>query len=184
MFVCEGSLVLRSATPADAPALCAWWNDGAVMAHAGFPDGLGMTEEKIVFQLEPETGKTDRAQLIIEYEGRAIGEASYRLLDSRTAEAGWKICDTAYQNRGLGTRVILMTMGYLLTDPVFQALHAVNRVCWDTNLNNLRAQHVYEEKIKAQRTGVLKDNWRDQRGVLQSTVTYELCLEDYLTHHG
>ena len=30
----------------------------------------------------------------------------------------------------------------------------------------------------------IKDNWRDQRGVLQSTVTYELCLEDYLTHHG
>jgi hypothetical protein len=31
---------------------------------------------------------------------------------------------------------------------------------------------------------VFKDNWRDQRGVLQSAVTYELCLEDYLTHHG
>jgi hypothetical protein len=31
---------------------------------------------------------------------------------------------------------------------------------------------------------LFKDNWRDQCGVLQSAVTYELCLEDYLTHHG
>ena len=32
-------LTIRDATPADAEQLTVWWNDGAVMAHAGFPNG-------------------------------------------------------------------------------------------------------------------------------------------------
>ena len=39
-------LTIRSALPSDAPQLVCWWNDGAVMAHAGFPLGLGTTVEK------------------------------------------------------------------------------------------------------------------------------------------
>ena len=37
----KDNITIRSATLADAPLLNAWWNDGAVMAHAGFPQGLG-----------------------------------------------------------------------------------------------------------------------------------------------
>jgi hypothetical protein len=44
MYVREGPLLLRQAAPADAPVLHAWWNDGAVMAHAGFPGGPEITE--------------------------------------------------------------------------------------------------------------------------------------------
>ena len=40
MRVDEGELTLRSATIADAEILTEWWNDGGVMAHAGFP-GFG-----------------------------------------------------------------------------------------------------------------------------------------------
>ena len=39
------NLTIRQAEVADAKQLAAWWNDGAVMAHAGFPNGLGTTEE-------------------------------------------------------------------------------------------------------------------------------------------
>ena len=35
------SLTIRTAVPSDAAQLTAWWNDGSVMAHAGFPNGLG-----------------------------------------------------------------------------------------------------------------------------------------------
>ena len=42
------NLTIRTAVPADAEQLAAWWNDGAVMAHAGFPLGLGITEEKVI----------------------------------------------------------------------------------------------------------------------------------------
>lgn len=42
------NLTIRQAEVADAKQLAAWWNDGAVMAHAGFPNGLGTTEEEVV----------------------------------------------------------------------------------------------------------------------------------------
>ena len=35
------NLTIRQAEAADAKQLAAWWNDGAVRAHAGFPNGLG-----------------------------------------------------------------------------------------------------------------------------------------------
>ncbi len=46
------NLTIRQAEVADAKQLAAWWNDGAVMAHAGFPDGLGTTEEEVIEGLE------------------------------------------------------------------------------------------------------------------------------------
>lgn len=42
------NLTIRQAKASDAKQLTAWWNDGAVMAHAGFPKGLGTTEEKVI----------------------------------------------------------------------------------------------------------------------------------------
>ena len=42
----EGVL-LRNAEAGDAGQLAAWWNDGKVMAHAGFPLGLGTTPESL-----------------------------------------------------------------------------------------------------------------------------------------
>lgn len=35
------NLTIRNAETADSDQLSLWWNDGAVMAHAGFPNGLG-----------------------------------------------------------------------------------------------------------------------------------------------
>ena len=40
MQIKKGNLLIRSATPCDAAILCKWWNDGKVMAHAGFPKGV------------------------------------------------------------------------------------------------------------------------------------------------
>ena len=45
MRVDVGELTLRSAQSADAEILTEWWNDGGVMAHAGFPLGLGTSVE-------------------------------------------------------------------------------------------------------------------------------------------
>jgi hypothetical protein len=54
MIVFE-NIKIRYATLEDAEILCRWWNDGAVMAHAGFPDGLNTTEEKIRELISKET---------------------------------------------------------------------------------------------------------------------------------
>jgi len=37
------NLTIRQAEVADAKQLAAWWNDGAVMAHAGFSNGSETT---------------------------------------------------------------------------------------------------------------------------------------------
>ena len=61
------NLTIRQAVAADAKQLAAWWNDGAVMAHAGFPNGLGITEEEVVRGL-------GGGSLVIEENDRLIGE--------------------------------------------------------------------------------------------------------------
>lgn len=45
------NLTIRQADVADAKQLTAWWNDSAVMAHAGFPNSLGTTEEEVIERL-------------------------------------------------------------------------------------------------------------------------------------
>ena len=51
MELAHGSIRLRDAAADDAAQLAKWWNDGAVMAHAGFPNGLGTTPERIAADL-------------------------------------------------------------------------------------------------------------------------------------
>lgn len=46
IYLRKGNLVVRAAATEDARILCQWWNDGVVMAHAGFPMGLHTTEEE------------------------------------------------------------------------------------------------------------------------------------------
>lgn len=44
MFISnDNNICIRNATSDDAETLCIWWNDGSVMAHAGFPNGLYAT---------------------------------------------------------------------------------------------------------------------------------------------
>ena len=47
MKIEHNEICLRDVTAADCKQLGKWWNDGSIMAHAGFPNGLGTTAEKI-----------------------------------------------------------------------------------------------------------------------------------------
>ena len=49
------SLTIRDATSADSGQLAAWWNSGRIMAHAGFPNGLKTTAEKIASDISNNT---------------------------------------------------------------------------------------------------------------------------------
>lgn len=92
MRVESDNLIIRSAVIEDAEQLTAWWNDGAVMAHAGFPNGLGINIEK-TSQLIAQN-KINRSQrCILEVDGLRIGELSYSVAAS-TADVGIKLCDT------------------------------------------------------------------------------------------
>ena len=170
MRIQRNDLTIRDAGKADCEQLAAWWNDGRVMAHAGFPLGLHTTAEAIEAQISQDSDET-RRRLMIECRGRRIGEMSYRHLGDQTAEIGIKICDFSCQDKGLG-RVLLS----MLIRELFSRGCAVIRL--DTNLNNTRAQHVYE-KLGFRRVRINEDSWKDQLGEWQSSVDYELTPEDF-----
>ena len=175
MHIRQGKIVIRDAERADCGQLAAWWNDGRVMAHAGFPLGLGTTAEEVARQIAGDSDET-RRRLVIEYGDRRIGEMSYRLLEDHTAEIGIKICEPDCQEKGLG-RVVLS----LLIRELFS--RGCAGIVLDTNLKNARAQHVYE-KLGFRRVRVREDAWQDQLGAWQSAVDYELAPDDFVDFSG
>ena len=164
LLLTHNSLVIRTALPKDAPKLVSWWNDGAVMAHAGFPNGLGTTIEK-------EAARLPGNRMMIEENDRPIGECNARDAGGGAAEIGIKICETVCQNRGVGRIVLSMLIGHLFAS-------GFEKIILDTNLNNLRAQHVYET-LGFRRLRVNIDSWKDQLGRPQSSVDYELRPADF-----
>ena len=167
MLVEYNTLRIRNAAAKDAAQLAAWWNDGAVMAHAGFPNGLGTTEEEVAEGLGV-------GLMVIEENDRPIGECNYRDVDGGAAEIGIKICETDCQNRGVGRKVLSMLIEWLFRN-------GYSKIILDTNLNNTRAQHVYESLgFRKLRENI--DCRRDQLGRLQSSVDYELDEKDFISY--
>lgn len=165
----HGNILLRDATKADAKQLAEWWNNGAVMAHAGFPNGLGTSEEEVAEDI-------GAGALIIEEAGKPIGEANYRIVDDKVAEIGIKICVFNCQNRGIGKIVLSMLIRYLFDNGFY-------KIVLDTNLENKRAQRVYES-LGFRNVRVNIDSWTDQVGKLQSSVEYEVVEKDFVDYAG
>lgn len=169
MILQNETLTIRQAEAADAKQLAAWWNDGAVMAHAGFPNGLGITEEEVIEEL----GNGRTVLLVIEERDRLIGECNYRKVSDGAAEIGIKICEADRQNRGVGRKALRMLIRWLFGN-------GYSKIVLDTNLTNTRAQHVYESLgFHKVRTNI--DAWRDQLGRLQSSVDYALVEKDFVS---
>lgn len=70
------NLTIRNATVDDAEQLAIWWNDGTVMAHAGFPNGTGQTVKDIADSLKNDSDNSHR-RLIIEVDHIPVGEMIY-----------------------------------------------------------------------------------------------------------
>ena len=168
------NIQIRNALPADAVQLCTWWNDGKVMVHAGFPNGLGIAEEEVVKEICSDN-ELNRLCIIL-YDGTPIGEMNYRITqENRVAEIGIKICETIHQNHGLGKLILSLFIRELFSQ------YGVSKITLDTNLKNIRAQHVYEQ-LGCRKVGVEIDSWRDQLGQLQSAVLYELTPESFVSY--
>lgn len=163
---------IRDATEKDAEQLSMWWNDGEIMAHAGFPNGIGETAQEIAKRLREDTDQTHR-RLMIELDQTAIGEMNYRDKGNQTAEIGIKLCDFSKQNQGYGKILLSMLISYLF-DSGYQ------KIVLDTNLNNKRAQHVYEQ-LGFTKLRVNKNSFTNQIGELQSSVDYELDPQNFIS---
>ena len=165
------TIKIRYATAADAPQLAAWWNDGAVMAHAGFPMGLGTTAEKIADDIASDSDET-RRRLILLLDNQPIGEMCYYNLGNHTAEIGIKICEAIHQEKGIGRIALSMLLRELFR-------LGYRKIVLDTNLKNHRAQHVYE-LLGFRKVRVNLDSWKNQLGQLESSVDYELTVDTFI----
>lgn len=137
MLIIHKNFKIRDAGCTDAPLLCKWWNDGSIMAHAGFPNGLYTSEEKIRSQLAADSDCT-RRRLITELKCLPIGEMSYSMIGADTAEIGIKICEPGFREKGHGTILLKMLITRLFAS-------GCRKIILDTNLKNTRARHVYEK---------------------------------------
>ncbi|MGI5959941.1 MAG: GNAT family N-acetyltransferase [Massiliimalia sp.] len=172
MLLKYGPFVVRNATEEDAEQLSVWWNDGKIMEHAGFPNGIGETVQSIVNSLRNDADDTGR-RLMIEMDNIPIGEMNYRNKGNQVAEIGIKICDFSKQNKGAGKILLSMLISSLFYDFGYQ------KIILDTNLKNKRAQHVYEQ-LGFTKLRVNENSWTNQVGELQSSVDYELDQKDFI----
>jgi len=168
------NIVIRNATVADAVLLETWWNDGKIMAHAGFPNGTGQTAESIAEKIKTDADKVHR-RMIIELEGVPIGETNYNNISDGIAEIGIKISDFSQQNKGYGKIILSMLISYLFDELGYK------KIILDTNLNNTRAQHVYEQ-LGFRKVSIRENAWRNQLGELQSSVDYELEKPEFIDY--
>ena len=168
------NIVIRNATVEDAVILENWWNDGNIMAHAGFPNGTGQTAESIAESLQTDKDKVHR-RMIIELSGVPIGETNYHNIRDGIAEIGIKICDFSKHDRGYGKIILSMLISYLFDELGYK------KIVLDTNLNNKRAQHVYEQ-LGFRKIRVRENSWRNQLGELQSSVDYELTKTEFIDY--
>lgn len=176
MLIKKENLVIRSATLADAQILTNWWNDGVVMDHAGFPNGLGQIVEETIKQIKENEIRLSQI-CIIEIDNVRIGEMNFYIKEN-VAEIGIKICDASYQSQGYGSNLLRMLIEYLFTDEKINNKEKVNKIILDTNINNKIAQYVYE-KLGFRKVATNIDAWKDQLGQWQTSVEYEMTLEDY-----
>ena len=170
MNIKYNQLCIRNAEKKDCEQLAVWWNDGTVMAHAGFPNGLGTSAAEIEKQIADDSDET-RRRLIIEYNDVRIGEMSFYVFENHRYEIGIKICESDYQEKGIG-RVVLS----MLIEELFRM--GANVIFLDTNLKNTRAQHVYE-KLGFRKTAVHYNSWKNQLGEMESSVDYELTADEF-----
>ncbi len=166
-------ICIRDAEVMDCEQLAIWWNDGKVMEHAGFPNGLDTSAEEIEKQIETDSDNTKRRLIIVKGDV-SIGEMSYCNLGNNRAGIGIKICNTDYQEKGLGRIVLSMLIRELFR-------RGYETIQLDTNRKNTRAQHVYE-KLGFSRVGIRENCWRDQLGNLQSAVDYALTQENFMEY--
>jgi RimJ/RimL family protein N-acetyltransferase len=160
----------RIATTKDTKLLANWWRDGSIMEHAGFPFGLTIDEEKLEKRLSTQQ-QSNHIVYIIELDGISIGELSVKK-DKNEAEIGIKICQSNYQNKGLGSKVLRILMRDLFIQ------QGITKISLNTMIENTRAQKVYE-RLGFQKISIEHDVFIDQLGNKRSAVFYHICKEDY-----
>ena len=64
---------------------------------------------------------------------------NYHDMENRVCEIGIKLCNADYQNKGLGKIILSLFISGLFNELGYE------KILLDTNVNNKRARHVYEQ---------------------------------------
>ncbi len=137
-------MLIRPVRADDLAHLVCWWNDGEVMRHVGFPNGLGITMEKL--EASWKKWKDDPVQCrriiclkseMISESGcvtAPIGETNFHDYqpDNKQVEIGIKICRPDLWGQGYGTEALAAMTRY-----AFEAL-GVDRVLLNPSKTNAR----------------------------------------------
>ena len=173
-FLYKGKLIkITSATDKEASLLLYWWNDGEIMAHAGFPLGLNTSLEKVKQNILK--NNETRQLLIIYCDNLPIGEMNFEIKNN-IAQFGIKICNKDFQNNGYGVAVLNELFKYL-----FETKN-VDKIECDTNLKNIRSQYVYEKKLNMKRIKTFYNSFINQIGEKCSVTVFEITKNDYMSY--
>lgn len=164
-------MLIRNAEDADVPFYAMWWNDGEVMAYAGFPKGLNTTLQKVAEIISRDNEKSSM-HLVAEIGGRPVGEMSYKI-SGDIAEIGIKICDKDYRDRGYGKKLLSMLIAELFK-------RGAQKIVLGTNYLNKRARAVYS-RLGFKEVEIRRDSWLNQLGEPQTTVYCELLPQEFVS---
>ncbi len=129
-------LTIHPTTPNDLDVIQALWNDGDVMAFVGFPQGLGMTPEKMQkWYTWLNDGRPQRDHFSIREEGAYCGESFYAIDEHGYAALDIKLF-AAYRSKGIAA------LG--LCHAIREAFnHGAHTVWVDPNVENAKALALY-----------------------------------------
>jgi len=157
---------IRPITLEDAEIFARWWNDGRVMKDVGFPEGLGISLEKVRedFQKEIREGKkgfpdSRRFVILDRLTDQPVGEISFGKIDysKRSCRIGMKIGKVTEQGKGLGADALQTFMDYLYDRYGFWSIDI------DVLSDNQRALGLYQ-KVGFVIEEEVQNYWTDPSG--------------------
>lgn len=135
------------------------WNNGDVMKWVGFPNGLGITEEKMNSWYQHLVSSTTSVHFSIYHEENYCGETFFRI-EEDVASLDIKL-DPAYQGKGIGS--------YALTYCIMQVFmkYPDMKVKVDPNIGNNSAINLYtklgfttQDEMSSETNKVYTCDWR------------------------
>ena len=164
MEIINNNLRLKTITYKDKDILYNWYNDGSIMRHAYFKNGLNI-DYNYIDNLIKLTRKGIKVRLLMYINNEPIGDVSYKLITDNNYKIGINIYFTKYQNKGYGTNFLRMLINYL-----FKEKQAKN-IYLDVRKINQRAIHVYEK------IGFKKENEFIRNRI--HFISYKLIKDDF-----
>jgi RimJ/RimL family protein N-acetyltransferase len=175
---------IRPLTQNDASLLFTWWNDGKIMKHVGYKEGLNITLEQINQRIQEEVEDKNEKRVSRRYiistldKKTPIGEISYDSLDlkNNSCSFGIKICDLSFQGQGYGKDALIAFITYLFGN------FSLHRIELDTLVENVRAQALYTS-VGFKYIGMRRDCWLDPQNNYRSAVLMDVTKEEWDNLH-